>query len=228
MLLLACMAFAFPYNAPAHNCEREYYEPLCDNGNPTDGYFWHGTEVWVPGYITVETWFTPSPDHFTGKAVYYAQGLMEATAEWRGMSLDGFVGGVALMSPSDVGETVYIKFREWEGPFLVVDCARRGDMWPVIMHRGEAVEVGHRTAIRWELEPPYPDVIVSKKPPNGLQSEPVKLTNWYENVYKFTDHIGPRVLYRAPNQWRIEGEWQTFNGYGLHQHRNRARLHRRR
>ena len=204
------MTFAIiPTTTPAHNCEHESYEPCCDNNDPTDGYWWYGH--WVPGYLSLQSWFMPAPVHFSGKVTYYAPGLVEATAAWRGMSLDGFLDGVALMSPSDVGERVYIKFsEEWYGPFLVVDCARRGDMWPVVVHREEAVEVGHKTATLWGLEPPYPEVEVAKDLPRG--STPIVLSEWFQEHATFGNLAHP-VLYRAPNEWRIEGVWHTFNDY---------------
>jgi len=116
-----------------------------------DGYWWRD-ETFVPGYISVETWFTPAPISIRGRAVYYAPGVMEATANVRGMSLDGYVDGVSLMSPADIGRKVWIKRAGgWEGPFLVVDCARRGDMWPIIVGRQEVVEVGFKTAVAWGM-----------------------------------------------------------------------------
>jgi hypothetical protein len=132
---------------------REPGSPEADNPQSIfDGYWWLNKEVFVPGYISVGTWFTPAPISIQGRAVYYAPGVMEATANARGMSLSGYVDGVSLMSPADIGRTVWIKRTGgWEGPFLVVDCSRRGDMWPIIVGRGEVVEVGFRTAVAWGM-----------------------------------------------------------------------------
>jgi len=223
-LLLILLALLTVAVGEAGGCYPEYDSPDCDDNWPINGYWWHDHEVWVPGYISIETWFAPAPDHFGGRVVYYAQGIMEATARWRGLSLDGYVDGVALMSPADIGHKVWIKFDGlWEGPFLVVDCARRGDMYPVIMHREEAVEVGWETAQRWNLEPPYPDVEVSKMKPRA--GEGVVLSEWYEDVVEFTDSMGPWIYFRPPNEWRINGEWMTFNNYHeLHEESNSARL----
>lgn len=213
-MLLAIWSSLFVfYNTPAiEKCWIEKADPECDDGNPLNGYFWRDNEVWVPGYISIETWFTPAPDHFSGRVVFYNQGAMEATAAWRGLSLDGHLDGVALMSPADIGHKVWIKFDgEWEGPFLVVDCARRGDMYPVIMHREEAVEVGWETAQRWNLKPPYPIIEISKTQPRFDES--VNLSEWFEEIVKFADQIGPWIYFRSPNEWRIDGEWMTFNNY---------------
>jgi hypothetical protein len=120
------------------------------------GYQWVDGVTWVPGLISMETWFTPAPEHSRGAAVFYGPGMMEGTARWRGMDLSNYLGGVALMSPADIGQTVWLKRpgEAWEGPYLVVDCAARQDMWPVIMARGEVVEVDFDTATRWGMVTP--------------------------------------------------------------------------
>lgn len=119
--------------------------------NPYNGYWWNG--AWVPGYISIEGWYRRAPTYSYGGAVFYAPNLMEATAAYRGYSLDGYVDGVAMMSPADIGRTVWLRRSggEWEGPFLVVDCARRGDFWPIAVLREEVVEVGFQTAVRWGM-----------------------------------------------------------------------------
>ena len=112
----------------------------------------------VPGNVSSETWWTPAPQHSYGKAVWYAPYLMDATAEWRGMSLEGFEGGVAMMSPADMGQVVWLKRPassmsggEWEGPFLVVDVSSIIHMWTTVTQIGEVVEVDFQTALRWGM-----------------------------------------------------------------------------
>ena len=117
----------------------------------------------VPGQIASDTWWTPAPKHSYGKAVWYAPYLMNATAEWRGMSLEGFEGGVAMMSPADIGQVVWLKrpgevegnsaggAGVWEGPFLVVDVSSRVHMWTTITQIGEIIEVDFQTALRWGM-----------------------------------------------------------------------------
>lgn len=269
-LLLILLALIIQSVGEAGGCPLGYSEwddPVCDDGNPLNGYWWRDFGVWVPGMIKIETWFTPSPDYFWGKAVYYAPGIMEATAAWRGFDLDEYAGGVALMSPADIGSIVWLRpsyfgnFRGsgWEGPFLVVDCARKGDMWPVVMHRGEAVEVDYRTALRWNMigkswGSAMRMVQVSKVQPyllddiawwelfrfcyqedeeliciytaesNG-KKPPIYFPDWFEDRIEFTDHYEPRVHFRPPNEWRINGEWMTFNNYHeLHREPKRAKF----
>jgi hypothetical protein len=109
-----------------------YYEcAYGDDTSPYNGYYDIQGRC-VPGYISIETWFQKQPRYTHGRALYYAPGAMEATAEWRGLSLDGYLDGVSLISPADIGETVWIRRGvEWEGPFLSVDSARRTDMYAV-------------------------------------------------------------------------------------------------
>lgn len=102
--------------------------------------------------VTHNTWMTGHPDLSTGAAVFYAPGVMEATADYRRLPLDNYVDGVSLMSPTDIGATVWIKYNgEWEGPFLSVDTAQQNHMCQAIQTRGEVVEVGYRTAQRWGM-----------------------------------------------------------------------------
>lgn len=107
----------------------------------------------IEGLISNETWWTPQPTHTIGKAVWYAPGIMKATAEVRGMDLDGFVGGVSLFSPADIGEIVWLKRpgKIWEGPFLVVDASQRGHMLVTVTENKEVVEVDFPTARRWGM-----------------------------------------------------------------------------
>jgi len=135
------------------NCVRETDYPQCDDDNLENGYWWHG-RYWTPGFPSIEEWYKPALTWFYGKALRYAPGVMEATAIWRGMSLDGYLDGVALMSPGDIGEEVWLKIPggNWEGPYLVVDCAARGDIWATVMHFGNTIEVGHKTTARWGMD----------------------------------------------------------------------------
>lgn len=107
----------------------------------------------IEGLISNETWWTPQPTHTIGKAVWYAPGLMKATAEVRGMDLEGFVGGVSLFSPADIGEVVWLKRpgKMWEGPYLVVDASQRGHMLVTVTDNKEVVEVDFPTARRWGM-----------------------------------------------------------------------------
>lgn len=160
-------------------------------------------EFCVPGMISNETWYTPAPDHIIGKAVWYAPYVMEATAEWRGMELDGFLGGVSLFSPEDIGEIAWLKRpnMEWEGPFLVVDASQRNHMYTTIIYVNEVVEVDFDTAERWGMvmwldvntnsyqinDWMIRDVEVYKGLQPPVDSIPTNYSDWFLNMVTFNN-----------------------------------------
>ena len=127
-----------------------------------------------------------------------------------------------MMSPADIGAEVWLKppWGDWEGPYLVVDCARRGDMWPVVNFYGEVVELGFKTAVRWGMAEgnwrairwkEY-GVLVSKVPPYlADQYEVIDYPSWWLDLVEFVDVHEPKPIYRYPSTWRINGEWHTFD-----------------
>lgn len=130
------------------------YQTNYDN-NPLNGYF-QPDRGWIPGLITVESWSIPHPQYSYGAAVWYAPNVMEGTARARQMSLDGYLDGVSLMSPSDLGQTVWLRQPggEWEGPYLVVDCAQINHHFAATYYNQETVELGWKTALRWGMVGP--------------------------------------------------------------------------
>lgn len=193
--------------------------PEGDSNSLYDGYSWNG--ICVPGYVSVETWFTPAPIHSIGAAVFYAPNVMEAQAPYRGMSLDGFLDGVSLMSPADIGNTVWLRRPGfgWEGPFLVLDCASREDFYPIIVGREEAVEVGFTTAVRWGMAQRtdggwratdwrIDDVEVWKgdRPPKeNYTNDPIRMSAWLQRHLVFSSGPVPGerlpVYRRHPTRW---------------------------
>ena len=126
------------------------------------------------------------------------------------------------MSPADIGAEVWLKPPgcDWEGPYLVVDCARRGDMWPVVNFYGEVVELGFKTAERWGMAEgnwsairwkEY-GVLVSKVPPHLVdQYKIIDYPNWWLSSAKFVRVNESTPIYRFPSTWRINGVWHTFD-----------------
>ncbi len=111
--------------------------------NVVDGYC-NPFGQFVPGMITNDTWMTPQPTYTEGRMVFYGPYAMEATREYRDIDYEkeGCIGGVSLHSPYNIGDKAWIKVEdEWYGPFCVVDCARRGDMYTTVVYREEVVEV---------------------------------------------------------------------------------------
>lgn len=111
----------------------------------------------TPGLVTTDVWFTKSPKYVYGNAVVYSPGMMRATATWRRMNKvaysEPYLGGVATPSPADIGETVWLRRqgKEWEGPYLVVDCSRRADMYTHIAINRQVVEIDFDIAVSWGL-----------------------------------------------------------------------------
>jgi hypothetical protein len=219
-LLIIAFAALFLISA---NCFQECDWEVCDNNNVVDGYWWRGS--WIPGLPTYESQFLELPDLFSGIAVFYGPYVMEGTAEYRGLNLNSYLGGVALPTCSGIGSPVWLKLegKDWEGPFLVVDCARRNDLYGISIIRKEAVEVDFNTALRWGMVEQYPDfswgtlkwsedVIVSRYPPSCIFGEPISLADWLEPRITFADRLETRTnIYEYPSTWRAGGEWITFD-----------------
>lgn len=91
----------------------------------------------------------PTREPVDGLATYYDPGLMQQVADNRGMSLDGFAGGVALNDCADLGLVVWLEFEGLPvlGQFLVADCAQ--PQHAIIREeRGRVVEVSADLARR--------------------------------------------------------------------------------
>ena len=90
---------------------------LCADESPAwlyDGYCWH--DYTLPGLPSYATQYSTQPNLVIGKVLFYAPFVMEATANWREMSLDDYLGGVALMTCGSLGEPVWLKRpdHDWE------------------------------------------------------------------------------------------------------------------
>jgi len=144
----------------------------CENDDIRDGYRlpeeWSGGYC-VPGMITDDAWLYRSPRQFFGLMSSYAPWVMEAQIIYRGLDPDE-VRGVALMSCSDIGRTVWLRRPEvgtWEGPFVAVDCSQKNHMYYHEVGMGLVVEIGHRTVIEWgEYRRDRIDVHLGSNPPD--------------------------------------------------------------
>jgi len=153
-----------PFQMTMLEFDREIFRGYCStydmyDNNPLTGF----VDDWgfcVPGLVTNKVWFTKSPQYTYGSAVFYSPGVMRATAKWRSYEMYNvayhfgeYIGAVAVPSPADIGDTVWLR-REgtvWEGPYLVVDCSRRADMFTHIVINQQVVEVDYTTAMRWGM-----------------------------------------------------------------------------
>lgn len=220
-LALAAM-LSLPLDAKCPPSYDEWDSPACDDGNPIDGY-WGNHGTWVPGLIRDSSWFMTTPLVFEGKAVWYSPYLMEATAEYRGLDLSKYKGGVSGTTCADIGLSYWLKrqHHEWEGPFLVVDCARRGDLYGVIVTREEAVEVSWELKNEWGIDGPI-WVRVSKLPPQetDLHERVYNLRDWFLDRVEFYPvamevTLDRKPLYHSPNFWRFYDVWYRGTIEGL-------------
>jgi len=185
-----------------------------DDGNDLNGFMWQGK--WTPGLPTFETDLLASPKLVEGNVEFYSPGIMEATARYRGFGdYQQYVGTVSLMFAGDIGSKVWLKRpgHDWEGAFLVVDCARRNDLYGVIVYNGEVAEVDFQTALRWGMvtmgyntdqyvkngnysvvDYAIPGVLVSKVDPTMLTGN--------EQPANLMDFFLDRVHYQQINDWR--------------------------
>ncbi len=219
---------------PIKYCELESNFPVCADNNIYNGYWWNG--FWVPGIPTQSTQMLANPPIAVGKAVFYGPGVMEGTARYRGFNLENYIDGVSLLTCGDIGKSIWIKRPgfDWEGPFLVVDCAKRGDLYGIINYRNEVVEVGFKTALKWkmayysdtekwkykEISWNIDNVTVSKFPPpmTGKLNK-VSMRDWFNSVAEFSeeteDKNNCKLAYKFSKNdilplWRINCKWITL------------------
>jgi hypothetical protein len=97
-------------------------------------------------------WTTPTvAPTISGDATYYVDGLMERVAHYRGLSLAGYAGGIALNRAADLGRAAWLRHDgELSGPYRVVDCAQWRH-YPVRLEMGYVVEVDYQTAKAWGM-----------------------------------------------------------------------------
>ena len=230
-LLLAAGLSLLPTTASASTCGAEWVSPECNDGYALNGYWWYGD--WVPGLPTLDSWFSGSPILAVGNAVFYGPWVMEGTAVARGFSLEGYVDGVSALSCADLGQEVWLQRpgEEWEGPFLIVDCSQRNDIYGNIVHREEVVELGYKTAERWGMVQTTTEgyhvlhwrvvgVVVSKLPPDQITTAAIPLKDWWLERLTYVElpdfliemeQGWQRPLYKVGNSWRLRGVWQTFS-----------------
>jgi hypothetical protein len=194
----------------------------CDGNGCIDNW---GNEI--PGITTNESWMEHMPSHVEGKMVFYAPGAMDATARYRELSCNDCVGYVSLFSPSDIGRKAWIKIdNRWYGPFLSVDCAKRGDIYSVVVIREEVIEVefefaeklgmaektddngGHKV-MEW-----YKDVEVFLPPLNHQRltpysahlNKPINYREYFLATVETTKDYQPRVILTNDNVWKVYGK----------------------
>ncbi len=185
----------------------------------------------IPGIVTNDTWMTPMPNYVSGRAVFYAPYVMDATADYRGIDYEeqGCIGGVSLMSPLDIGQKVWVKVDgNWYGPFCSVDCARRGDMYSIVVIREEVVELNFEMALQlgmvgkpdsngnYEVYHWYKDVEVfigSQNPEKFIGNksiddilDPIPYKEYFLENADLTTAYQPRIILTWDGIWKVYGE----------------------
>jgi len=213
------------------------------DGDKYNGYYYYLNDEWIPGVVMVESQYLVMPDVVIGSAWAYGPEMMLSTAHSHNLSLKGLIGGVALPFCSEIGNYVWLKrpynpgilgTGEWEGPFIVADCAGIGDLYNVAAIRGEVVEVDFETARNWTMVKDFrmsgedtahyawdmrrvDDVIVSKIDPKYLPDdiEPVRLSDWfkenvtfYENEDEYNEHFGEQLI--VLDRYNKEGRYMDW------------------
>ena len=230
VLLLACIpSIVFAGDEPEPiEWDWQWCRWVYGDNDKYNGYYYYLNDKWIPGVVTVESQYLIMPDVVIGSAWGYDPEMMLATAHSHNLSLTGLDGGVALPFCSEIGNYVWLKrpyhsgilgTGEWEGPFMVSDCAGIGDLYNVTAIRGEAVEIDFDTARYWTMVKDFrmsgedtahytwdfrsvDDVIVSKINPKDLGDyEPVRLSEWfkdkvtyYENEDEYNEHFSEQVI----------------------------------
>jgi hypothetical protein len=222
---------AIPISTPVPDFQRPVWVPedrsIPDDGNAYNGYWWW--DGWVPGLVTFETQFLRLPPVSLGSAVFYAPGVMESNVEYRGLSLDGMIGGVAVQFCSQIGHSVWLlrpgqdELSGWEGPYIVADCSRRNDLFGQILYRDQVVEVDFETAVRWGLaryggeqndgrwstiRGRLDGVLVSTEDPQThYNGQITDLSTWFEQQVEFAE--------RSENHHQIQNYEPPATGGGL-------------
>lgn len=100
---------------------------------------------------TISIWLLPTNAvYIEGKATHMADGVMAGVVENRDLDLAGYVGAVALNRAGDRYRDVWLEWADGtvDGPFLVVDCAQRGEHFEAREEAGYIVEVSEKWAKR--------------------------------------------------------------------------------
>lgn len=170
----------------------------------------------APGYWEQ----TPLPQ--TGLATFYAPGLMENVTGYRQAQAEiatcpECVGAVALLRAGDIGRKVWLRPPDSEpvGPFLVVDCARRQDVAPLLA-RNWAVDVSYELGQLWGMTRPLAGVTVLEDPADAAPSDPLRVPTPFAvppgEVVITAPTATPLALLPAPTAWPTRLPQPLFGG----------------
>jgi hypothetical protein len=195
MLVLLFILFASPASARTLPIVtfRGYDGDIADL---REGYLVDDTvDLWLtPGLPSRHTYYTPSPVHFSTRALWQNRGVMQASARYNGVDLSDVAGGIALMSPTDVGRFAFVRAHggDWTAT-RVGDTVNRLHLYYHVATVRSAVELSYELAEQlgvlgynahggvgaWEFE-----VCVSNDL-SACAGAPIPYTDWFLSVLRF-------------------------------------------
>ena len=121
------------------------------SGDPADlraGYFVRDLAGcwWTPRLLTYGFW-DATPLVFSTRAIWQADGVIEATAAMKGIDLSDVAGGIAINSCAHDGETAWLTFPDAHSiETRIVDCAYREHVYYRTRSLHSALEVSYDIA----------------------------------------------------------------------------------
>lgn len=96
--------------------------------------------------LAVSSWIAPQPQYSAGRIYNYggdSVALANVQWHWPGMTLEGYAGAGASISPAHLGDIMWARVEggEWVGPILVADVTARNDAAAAVFVRGEIAEL---------------------------------------------------------------------------------------
>lgn len=130
------------------------------------------------------------PLYFTTRAIWQAQGVIERTAAFNGVNLDGYEGAVALNSCAMVGNTVWVRRNATERWIRAIDadCSANAHVYYHAVAVGSGIELSYQLAEAFgEFDTPgiglYGFEVCTGNPDSDCLSNPVDYSQWFlENV----------------------------------------------
>jgi hypothetical protein len=161
--------------------------------NLHDGYCSGG--YYVERLITYSTWWQTQPTHTVGRALYYAEGVMESVAASKGYDTSG-VELVSLLSPSTVGWTFHIRVPTLPGWIKVmdVDAAALHHYEPHILYADSPIEFSYALAVKtglidWTDERGErffdAEICLSLHPERDCAGTPVDYRDWFLSIVRY-------------------------------------------
>lgn len=177
--------------------------PLCSASKPTvtfagwdgeraalrQGFFvWDGVGCWrVPGIPLVDSGVS-TPHYYETRAIWMSEGVIEVSAAFNGLDMNGVEGFVALLNCDLVGQDVWVRPNA-TAPWLrvrIVDCAMPEHEYYHAVYVSSGLELSYELAQRFGLFDHVPDgggvgmynfeVCLLAE---GCGGHPVNYTEWY-------------------------------------------------